>query len=735
MVRNMIDFLEIPGYKIISEIGRGGIAKVYLAIQEKLNRKVALKILEPSPFIDDVIEARFEREAKTAASLSNVNIVQIFDTGKVDDYYFIVMEYLQESLRDRMKLESQMNPKSALRLIESLFGALEYMHFLGVHHRDIKPANIMFRQDDTPVLVDFGIARAVDNTDGKDLTAENIIPGSPYYMSPEQCAAKKMDWRSDIYSLGVVLYELLSGKRPYIGETPMDVIVHHIQSPIPRLPRKLSRYQPLIDKMMAKNKSERLGGGAEFKQIVDNLLISSLNSTPQKKEQVSPRREETLPSQSLHPHDSQETVLPDSTAKEQVTPGKIIFNNFLDLMKKKLDPIMNKPIIKRLLLGVLPGLVVVILLSIIIFGTGSKTSNRKIETTDKLYLITLLNDIFQQIAQYHADLKQAHVLYKKSDLVNLRKRFRSFQKLKRIENTLEFKNLKDKFTMFIEQLENEYDRCFNAAMDFYNRNELLKAKEWIARAKKLIDPPALIMLENDIDRAYAKNYEQFEPGKDDHAFKSAFSENTAEAFHKYLKEFPRGRHCKEAAAKLRKLQEALKKSPEVKLRSGRQTSFPNSDVQSMLLRYNFFEYKRNKKGTFESHYERMIKQGAAVVTDFTTGLMWYDGPIPKKMKFNNTVEWLQKLNSNNYGGYNNWRLPTLEEKASLLRKNRNMDGLHIDPIFCSHIDDTWTDDDFKPNRTWVVCFDSGTVKIADSKENKYRIRPVRSLALHKNKQR
>jgi serine/threonine protein kinase len=485
----MADFPVIPGYKIISKLGEGGMATVYLGIQEKLDRKVAIKILEPSLLKDEETRLRFAREAKTAASLSNFNIIQVFDIGKKGNYYYVIMEYLQDSLRDRMRLdpEGKVNPGIALRIIEALMGALDYVHSLGVLHRDIKPENIMFRQDDTPVLVDFGISRAVDKNYGKDLTSDNIVPGSPHYMSPEQCKAQKMDWRSDIYSLGVVLYELLTGKRPFEDETSIAIVLDHIQSPIPSLPEELSLYQPLIDKMMAKNRSERLRSGVEFKQLVEKIS----NPSP-------------IPT----------GVIPlDSTRGEPTSQIRLYFNKYMNVMKEnlttflnnttdKLDPIMNKPIMKKLFLMVLPGVIVLILIFIILFRPGyEKTIQKSTVETSPPYNLFIVNDLFKEVSQYQL----AYGLYKKDDLESLNEAIETIKKFKLTIFTSEVKALEEKVTRRIKELEAEFKKHFTSAWELYKNKEYLKARESLLQAKEIKTTEDLIFLEKRIEEEAQKS--------------------------------------------------------------------------------------------------------------------------------------------------------------------------------------------------------------------------------------
>lgn len=328
----MEDVPEIPGCEIICGLKKGGMATIYLAVQKKLNRKVAIKILEASLLKDKDTAARFEREARTAASLTHSNIIQIFDAGSVGDYHYIVMEYLEETLRDRMKRSpnGRMHPEIALDIVEEMMKALDYAHFRGVYHRDIKPDNIMFRQDSTPVLTDFGIARVFDSTDR--LTKSNMIMGTVDYMSPEQCNAETdIDGRSDTYSLGVVLYEMLTGETPYKGGTQLSVAIQHIEKPVPKLPTELSRYQPLIDNMMAKDREKRLSSGPQFDKLIYRILTGALDAPSQPVEPAVLARETSMPEElpSGQPEDSLPS-LPKETSSDSILEklGKTIKSIF-----------------------------------------------------------------------------------------------------------------------------------------------------------------------------------------------------------------------------------------------------------------------------------------------------------------------------------------------------------------------------------------------------------------------
>ncbi|MCP4219117.1 MAG: serine/threonine protein kinase [bacterium] len=265
----MKELPRIPGYKIVETIGRGGMADVYLGVQENLDRKVAVKVLAPVLFRDEQFPVRFLKEARTAAQLSHPNIITIHDVGRIDETYYMVMEYLAESLKDVIKRQGVINPGKAFSIIGQIASALAYAHGRGFIHRDVKSDNIMFRRDGTVVLVDFGIARAIESN--TNLTGTGAGIGTPHYMSPEQCRGEKIDGRSDIYSLGVLLYELLTGTVPYNAENTTGIILKHIQADIPALPPHLKKYQPMIDRMMAKERNERAESAAELLSLVSTV--------------------------------------------------------------------------------------------------------------------------------------------------------------------------------------------------------------------------------------------------------------------------------------------------------------------------------------------------------------------------------------------------------------------------------------------------------------------------------
>src|SRR5690606_22779930 len=240
--------IGIPGYRLVRPLGRGGMATVYLAVQESVDREVALKVMSPTLLGDPQFGERFLREARIAARLRHRNVVQVHDVAVHGDHHVIAMEYLPHGPVAR-KGDPPREPAFALRVVRDIACALDYAHGRGVIHRDIKPDNILLREDGSAALTDFGIARASDVT---RMTRTGAIVGTPHYMSPEQARGQDVDGRADLYSLGIVFHELLVGRVPYAADDSLAVGIMHITAPLPRLSASLVHLQPLLDALLAK---------------------------------------------------------------------------------------------------------------------------------------------------------------------------------------------------------------------------------------------------------------------------------------------------------------------------------------------------------------------------------------------------------------------------------------------------------------------------------------------------
>jgi serine/threonine-protein kinase PpkA len=262
--------IQIPGYKVLRQLGRGGMATVYLAMQESVDREVALKVMSPALMVDPNFGERFLREARIAAKLHHRHVVGVHDVGKYNDIHYIAMEYLPGGsfhIDDGKPRE----PTSVLRVVREIATALAYAHSKGFVHRDVKPDNILLHDDGSSALTDFGIARANDSA--TRMTRTGAVIGTPHYMSPEQARGRPLDGRADLYSLGVVMFELLTGRVPFVADDPLAVGIMHITEPVPRMPSPLEPLQPIVDKMMAKTPEERFQTGEDVATALRDIEL------------------------------------------------------------------------------------------------------------------------------------------------------------------------------------------------------------------------------------------------------------------------------------------------------------------------------------------------------------------------------------------------------------------------------------------------------------------------------
>jgi len=259
------DERRIAGYRSLRKIGEGGMAQVYLAERTRDGLQLVLKVLDPRLREDRTFLKRFEREYRLIAGLQNEYVARIFDHGFSGEHPYIAMEYLSGGTL-AARIYEGMTSLAALRVLSQIARALDAIHERGVIHRDLKPPNILFRDNGRPVLVDFGLAKSVSAA--TTLTRHGEVIATPRYMSPEQCLGRPADHRSDLYSLGAIFYEMLSGRRLYEAEGPAGLVYQHVHGPIPRLPARLAGYQGILDRLLAKSPDERFQSARELYTMI-----------------------------------------------------------------------------------------------------------------------------------------------------------------------------------------------------------------------------------------------------------------------------------------------------------------------------------------------------------------------------------------------------------------------------------------------------------------------------------
>ena len=262
--------VTIRGHRFVRELAIGGTSSVYLAESERAGEMVVLKVLRDSPTAGDEHTqfTRFLQEYELISKVRHPNVVRIFDLGIADDHAYLAMEYFPRGDL-RSLIASGLDGSEALSYLAQMAAALEVVHAVGVLHRDLKPGNIMLRADGSVALIDFGLAKHVQ-TDA-EITATGEIFGTPYYMSPEQGHGQSLDERSDLYSIGVIFYEMLMRQKPYLAQSPMGVIYMHANAPIPLLPEPLRNYQQLLNKLLAKDPIHRLASASALLAKIEEL--------------------------------------------------------------------------------------------------------------------------------------------------------------------------------------------------------------------------------------------------------------------------------------------------------------------------------------------------------------------------------------------------------------------------------------------------------------------------------
>ncbi|MBL8098555.1 MAG: protein kinase [Anaerolineales bacterium] len=309
---------KIGRYEIKSELGRGGFATVYLAYDPRFEREVAIKFLPPELMhADPQFRTRFEREAKIIAQLEHPSIVPVYDVGEENNQPYFVMRYMGGgSLSERIKTKTYTVAEAA-KLLEQIAPGMDEAHAKGIVHRDLKPANILFTSKGTPLISDFGIAK-FSQGEGSNVTGSAII-GTPAYMAPEQASGEGVDGRTDIYALGVILYEMVTGKQPYQADTPLGLAIKHVTEPVPHIleadPSLPTWMEKVISTAMAKDKDDRFTTAVELVETIKAFLRGE--SPPERQSpttvKVSPYNKTTLskkPIESTQPVQKQRSWLP-----------------------------------------------------------------------------------------------------------------------------------------------------------------------------------------------------------------------------------------------------------------------------------------------------------------------------------------------------------------------------------------------------------------------------------------
>ena len=261
-------------YQILELLGEGGMAAVYKAYDTRLGRYVAVKILHPTSGADSALLRRFELEARALAQLNHPAVVRVLDYGEQDGQPYLVLEYIPSgTLKDRLAAAAgrPMEERAAAVFLVPIASALEAAHQRGIIHRDVKPGNILIAENGQPMLSDFGIAKTLESEVTAELTSAGMRMGTPDYMSPEQCSGAPVDYRTDIYSLGIVFYEMVTGRKPFSADTPMATMHRQVYDPLPDAPGLSPAAKAVLQRALAKDPAARYQTVGQFAAALNDL--------------------------------------------------------------------------------------------------------------------------------------------------------------------------------------------------------------------------------------------------------------------------------------------------------------------------------------------------------------------------------------------------------------------------------------------------------------------------------
>jgi serine/threonine protein kinase len=628
------EFPEIPGYKIEKKLGQGGMANVYMGVQEALDRIVAIKILNPEKMQNPQVLQRFLNEARTASRLAHPNIVTIHDVAQLRNTCYIVMEYLQESLVDRIKFNPsrKLKPAEAFRILQQVTMALVYAHKEGFIHRDIKPDNILFRKDNTAVLADFGIARAADSD--SNLTTDGMIIGTPHYMSPEQCRGEKINGQSDIYSLGVVLYEMLTGYIPYRSDSAAGILVKHIQEPVPQLPIELKKFQPLLDGMMAKDTSQRIQSGEELLKLVERYYPDSMLDTIE----ITKPDEWTFDAQGKEPEQQRKrpgepndyTVLtPLEEEPKKRKRGGLWFLLFLTIViagSAAYYFLHYRPALeqKKAAAALQQQTEIDVKEPEIITG-GGETGNKPVEPPTKEDTPappaagekeTAEGPSAQELAniEYEKHYSMAQEYFNGGQVEDAQEKLNQAKALK---DTDDVKTLQKKIDDYREERKlKEFNRYFSLARDFYKKRSYDKARENVAKAREVMSSDQLEELARQIDKTEKEQKRKAEQARlrkkrDDDAFQRARSRNTIYSYEKYLERHPRGLHAEEVKKRLDELKSVTQLEIKIKDDVAFETAAQKNTIaayEAYLKEYPYGGHASEADSRIQALKQKLIKE-------------------------------------------------------------------------------------------------------------------------------
>jgi serine/threonine protein kinase len=726
----------IARYRILKKLGAGGMGEVYLAEDMELGRKAALKFLPPQYNADPELKARFKREARAAAALNHPHIITIYDIGEHQGKTWMAMEYVDgESLKDLI-VRQELDVDEALDIAVQICEGLGEAHRAGVVHRDIKPANILLDKNGRVKIADFGLARLEDAT---ALTGEGAVMGTPAYMSPEQVRGKKLDGRSDIFSLGVTLYELITRRLPFKGETRNAVffaILNDEPEPLARYKRGVpAGLQRIMDKVLDKDREARYQHAADLRADLkrERKLLPQPGQSSTKFVAPKPPANKPVPEKKRPMAPPPPTAARSSRRVWLLAGIALALVVLVWLVYKNMDwgqPLVDPPLLS---ITTTPANATVLLDGNAI-GATPIISYRA--NTGKVALRIWKTNYFT--------IDTAVVLAKGRETKLSFRLQPAFARVTLRIDPADAEVILDGKSYAAAQREKLPLDIGLHRLNLSREGYIPKQIEFRVAAAR--DTTVRFALDRNLVAEYGVI--RVEPGLDGRLFiGEKFEENIA-AGEVRIYNRPVGSYKVEvkgarenvsqtvSVVKGKTVTVVLQPKPAPKpvepkitrapvLRSSPRNELSVDEVKSMLAAKGFFDNSWNKTASgFANDYALRTIGGEQVVVDNATGLMWQRGGSSNYMTYADAEKFINQLNTNRFADFSDWRLPTLEEAMSLMEPSELNAGLYIDPKFDKTQRYIWTTDKQSAGVAWVAFFDVGVCDVPRCCD--LRLRPCRA---------
>jgi serine/threonine-protein kinase PpkA len=689
------NFPHFNDFHLDRELGQSDDSSFFTGTENKTHRKCLIKLLNPIYNSEPGIVQHFIDEAKFFSELQQPYTIRVYHFGQEGGYFFTVYERPVVTLLDRLQ---QLTMGECTDLFQEMVKSLEYLHQQNYIHGHLTPSSIMFREDGSLAIMNLGafIFQSYQNT---LFDNPNVSP-STYFKSPEQCRNQPLDNRSDYYSLGAIFYTMLTKKPPYQADNTVGIIGRHIESPPPQLLPEHSRYQPLIDKMMSKDPTNRtqnardildwLGAGSGGQSSSDQLELD-FNTDFSSNQPVQFNKQ-----QSSSPYS---VSAPQKQFSWKIFVPSIVFLlialYFLFFRASTPPEGLQDNNRSRITSQV----------------KGSKNISEPVKTAAEL-----------EFEKIEFAIEQGELSLAETKITGLIIDDGNKERIAHLKSLVQAKHNEHTRRMYSAQL-----AIAEAAL---NSDDIETAETALAQARKMMVDPQLIQLEQTLQLKYSapsKTTDQETPiellqdeAEDDRTYQRARMSRSKDRINEYLQKFPKGKHIINAQKLAKELMEPAqdvplsnnKKTEQKKIRfftlSEKPTNFTEQTLKAILNQTSFFEAARNPSGLFDNPLEKIDKNSVSIFEDRGLQRMWLTGMYGQSLTFSQAIAWVQSLNSQNIGGFSDWRLPTMPEAMALLRPQESKNALFSQTYF-KQPEWIWTSDSFDQNTAWAVFFTKGIV--------------------------